>query len=371
MASVHFRPCPHCQLPHEVGLKACPMTGGALFDTETTRRAVVDDVGLVGSLLDDKYEVLEELGRGSMGRVYRGRHAKIGRDVALKVLLGDLAKSARVRDRFVREAQATGRVDHPNVVQIWDVGVTADGLPYMVMELLRGEPLSQRLDRERRLPLADALIVARQVLAGLAAAHAADVVHRDVKPENIVLVRRDRVKLVDFGVARVLGAETPAITQRGDLIGTPGYFAPEQGSGREIDHRTDAWAATVVLYEMVVGELPFLGGSVVEQLAAIVNAEPLWPSEVRPYLPASLDRVIQAGLEKDPDRRADVQALLTMVKDLELELEGVNLRDTADELPAAAGPAPERGERSKELSDTIEDDGQSVLDTIDEAEGSA
>lgn len=362
---VHFRRCPHCQLPHEVGLSECPITGQALYDTETNRRAV-DDIGLVGTVLDDKYEVVEEIGRGSMGRVYRARHQKIGRQVALKVLLGDLARSARVRDRFIREAQATGRVDHPNVVQIWDVGLTSEGLPFMVMELLGGEPLSRRLERERRLPLADALAVFKQVLAGLSAAHAADVVHRDVKPENIVLVKRDRVKLVDFGVARVLDdAGSAVITQRGDLIGTPSYFAPEQGIGAPVDARCDAWAATVVLYEMVVGELPFAGGSVVEQLAAIAHADAPRPSELRPYLPEGLDALIEAGLRKKPDERATVDALLALVKKLEGKLEGQDLRDTADELPPAAGEAPERKARDVEMTDTIEEE-PSVLDTFDE-----
>ncbi len=366
--SVHFRRCPHCQLPHEVGLSDCPITGKPLYDTEANRRAV-DELGLVGTVVDEKYEVLEELGRGSMGRVYRARHEKIGREVALKVLLGELARSARVRDRFIREAQATGRVDHPNVVQIWDVGITGDGDPFMVMELLSGEPLAKRLERERRLPLADALGVARQMLAGLAAAHAADVIHRDVKPENIMLVRRDRVKLVDFGVARIIdGPEAAQITGRGDLIGTPGYFAPEQGSGMPVDARSDAWAATVVLYEMVVGELPFVAGSVVEQLSAIIHAEPARPSAVRPYLPEALDEVVAAGLRKDPTERATVEELHAMLERLEAELAGVDLRDTADELPPAAGPAPARPARAVSVADTIEEP-SSVVDTIDDTEG--
>ncbi|MCA9604426.1 MAG: serine/threonine protein kinase [Myxococcales bacterium] len=359
-----FRQCPYCRLPHEAGLTRCPITSLPLFDTET-RLPAVEDAGLVGAIVDDKYEVIETLGRGSTGHVYRARHVKIGRQVALKVLRSDLARAARVRDRFIREAQATGRVDHPNVVQIWDVGITPDGDPFMVMELLDGEPLSRRLVRERRLPLADALAVTQQVLSGLAAAHAADVIHRDVKPENVVLTRRDRVKLVDFGLARLVdGSDAARITGRGDIIGTPAYLSPEQGGGGTVGAPGDAWAATVVLYEMVVGELPFAAESVVEQLSAIMHAEPEKPSAKRPYLPAALDAIVEAGLRKDPAARASVDELLERLTMLEAQLSGAELRDTADELPASSGSTARR-ERGTSMDDTIEE-ASSVFDTIDD-----
>jgi len=336
------------------------MTGEPLDDT--VRPPKTDDAGFVGTRIDNKYDVIEELGRGGMGVVYLGRHQKIGRDVALKVLLSSLSSSDRVRERFIREAQATGRVDHPNVVQVWDVGLTEGGAPFMVMELLRGEPLSARLERERRLPLADALMIARQLLSGLSAAHAAGVVHRDVKPENIVLRDGVNVKIVDFGVARVLGAGVPAITQQGDLVGTPGYFAPEQGQGAPVDERSDVWAATVVLYEMTTGELPFEGRNVVETLAAVANAEPRVPSEIRPYLPKRLDLIIRAGLEKDPEKRANMETLLGLVKRLERKLEGQDLTDTED-MPAVPKMEPsDRPSRPRELDQTQEDEEPRTFD---------
>lgn len=348
--------CPHCQLPHEAGLRACPITGQALLDTETRLPRARDELGLIGAVISDKYEVLSELGTGSMGAVYKAEHVKIGRDVALKVLGRSFAAQDRIRDRFVREAQATGRVEHDNVVEIWDVGTTEEGLPYMVMELLDGETLSRRIDRERRLPLADALHIARQLLDGLAAAHDAGVVHRDVKPENILLTVGDHVKIVDFGFARILDSGKMSITQTGDLVGTPSYLPPEQSEGVPLDDRADAWAATVVLYEMVTGELPFPGQSTVEVLAAVATADAPTPSAERPYLPEGLDRIVHAGLQKERERRARVKDLLVDVIELERTLLG-HADSIAAELPPEAGPAPRRPHRSAELDKTREDHG--------------
>ncbi len=339
MPALRFTRCPRCQLPHEVGLARCPITGepldgsSDLGDTDTTRRAVTVDDEMIGALIEGKYEVLSELGRGSMGHVYRARHTRIGRDVAIKVLTHSLAESSRTRDRFMREAQATGRVEHQNVAQVWDVGVTEDGRPFLVMELVRGTSLSARLERERRLPLADALTIERQLLAGLTAAHRAGVAHRDVKPDNILLGANDVVKIVDFGVARVLNSKALRITGTGETVGTPRYFAPEQAAGKRVDERSDAWAATVVLYEMVTGESPFSGRNVVEILAAVSHAPTPLPSEVRSYLPEELDRIVTSGLVKAPELRATVETLLGLVTRLERKLEG----DEADD-PDALEP---------------------------------
>ena len=364
--------CPHCQLPHEAGLKACPITGLALIDTETRLPRARDELGLIGTVVSEKYQVQSELGVGSMGAVYKAEHVKIGRDVALKVLGRSFAREDRIRDRFVREAQATGRVEHENVVEIWDVGATEEGLPYMVMELLDGETLAVRIDRDRRLPLGDALHVARQLLAGLAAAHEAGVVHRDVKPENIVLTDGDHVKIVDFGFARILDSGKMSITQTGDLVGTPSYLPPEQSEGLRLDDRADAWAATVVLYEMVTGELPFPGHSMVEVLAAVATSEPPTPSAERPYLPKGLDRIVHAGLQKDRERRARIEDLLADVTELERTMVGAADSISA-ELPPEAGPAPRPTRRSAELDKTREDHGPpaslrggGVEDTLDE-----
>jgi len=365
--------CPHCQLPHEAGLKTCPITGLPLTDTETRLPSARDELGLIGTLVSDKYEVRRELGTGAMGAVYEAEHVKIGRDVALKVLGRSYAREDRIRDRFVTEAQATGRVEHENVVEIWDVGATEEGLPYMVMELLDGETLAARIDRERRLPLADALHIARQLLAGLAAAHEAGVVHRDVKPENIVLTDGDHVKIVDFGFARILDSGKMSITQTGDLVGTPSYLPPEQSDGVRLDDRADAWSATVVLYEMVTGELPFPGQSMIEVLAAVATSEPPRPSTERPYLPEGLDHLVHVGLQKDRERRARVPELLAGVIELERALHGTAdsvMEEIVDEVDAPRRRPPRR---SAELDKTREDhgppaslEGGGVEDTLDE-----
>jgi len=308
---------------------------------------------MIGTLLEDKYEILSELGRGSMGQVFRARHTRIGRDVAIKVLMHSFAESPRTRDRFMAEAQATGRVEHQNVAQVWDVGVTTDGRPYLVMELVRGESLTDRLERERRLPLADALFIARQLLAGLTAAHRAGVAHRDVKPDNILLASRNRVKIVDFGVARVLDSESYRITGSGDVVGTPRYFAPEQAAGKSVDERCDAWAATVVLYQMVTGEMPFPGQNVVEVLSTITHAPTPLPSAVRPYLPERLDLIISAGLVKDAAHRATVETLLSLVTRFQRKLNGQESTESEAYVPESAD---EDFPMRPSTSDTIEDD---------------
>ncbi len=327
--------CPHCEDVHDAEATHCPVTG-APFDadedeiTDLMDRATLDEIAtLVGEILDDKYEVLDLLGHGAVGRVYRARQPALGREVAIKVLRQSFADTPRVYDRFLREARAVGCVEHPNVVQIFDAGLTEGGLPYLVMELVEGEALTHRIAREGRLRPFEALHIGAQVLAGLEQAHRAGVIHRDVKPDNVLVTEENVAKIVDFGVARLEAVSNESqLTQRGEVLGTPAYLSPEQAIGTRVDAKADAWAASVLLYEMATGRRPFEGRHFMEVLTAVMSATPAPPSAHAPDLPAAFDRLVLSGLDKDPDLRPDVGALAIQVQQLLSRIASFELRDT-------------------------------------------
>ncbi|MEZ4338672.1 MAG: serine/threonine-protein kinase [Sandaracinaceae bacterium] len=326
--------CPFCDLPHD-DVDVCPVTGEPLSDDDITDqmdRATLDEIAThVGQTIDGKYEVVELLGQGAVGRVYRARQEVLARDVALKVLRQSFADTPKVVDRFLREARAVGVIEHPNVVQIYDAGVLEDGLPYLAMELVEGESLTARIARHGRLPLRDALHIGAQILAGLEQAHRAGVIHRDVKPDNVLVTPDDVAKIVDFGVARLETTESQ-LTQRGEVLGTPSYLSPEQAIGSKIDAKADAWATAVVLYEMSTGERPFRGSQFIEILTAVMASEPVPPSAHAPDLPPEFDALVLSGLAKDAEARADAATLSAGVHRLLARL-GDALRDTGMAAP--------------------------------------
>jgi serine/threonine protein kinase len=256
-------------------------------------------------MLDGRYRVDSVLGKGGMGRVYRGEHTGIGRAVAIKVLHADLGKNKEAAARFHREAIASGRLDHPNIVGVSDSGVLEDGCPYLVMEVLEGEELGKRLEREKRIPWPEAIEIMRGMLSGLRHAHERGVVHRDVKPDNVFLANKDGevvVKLLDFGIAKLYQGNTddPATTRAGLTVGTPAYLSPEQAVGGEIKPATDLYSASVVFYEMLAGRPPFEDTDPLSIMTAHVSREPPTFAEVAPdlQLPAGLERVVRHGMEK-------------------------------------------------------------------------
>ncbi|MFT3694809.1 MAG: serine/threonine-protein kinase [Kofleriaceae bacterium] len=266
-----------------------------------------DDSGVVpiGAMLDGRYRVDGVLGKGGMGRVYKGEHMGIGRAVAIKVLHPDLGKNKEASQRFQREAMASGRLDHPNIVSVSDSGVMADGCPYLVMEVLEGEELGKRLEREKRIPWLEAIDIMRGVLMGLRHAHEKHVVHRDIKPDNIFLAKKDGetvVKILDFGIAKLVAGDPndPASTRTGLTVGTPAYLSPEQAVGGEIKPATDLYSASVVFYEMLAGRPPFEDTDPLAIMTAHVSREPPTFAEVAPdlQLPQNLETVIRHGLEK-------------------------------------------------------------------------
>ena len=271
-----------------------------------------DDSGVValGSVLDGRYRVDAVLGTGGMGRVYRGEHTGIGRPVAIKVLHASLGRNKEAAQRFQREALASGRLDHPNIVGVSDFGTLDDGCLYLVMEALDGEPLGARLEREKRIPWLEAVEIVRGVLAGLHHAHDRGVVHRDIKPDNVFLARKDGeqiIKLLDFGIAKLYAgnADDPAQTRAGLTVGTPAYLSPEQAVGGAITPASDLYSTSVVLYEMLSGRPPFLETDPLAMLTAHVSRDAPMLREVAPdvALPAGLEDVIRHGLAKVASER--------------------------------------------------------------------
>jgi hypothetical protein len=252
------------------------------------------------------YEILGPIGAGGMGEVYKARDTRLDRIVAIKVLPAHIAGRPEVRERFEREARTVSSLNHPHICSLFDVG-RQDGIDFLVMEYLEGETLADRL-RKGALPIAQMLEYARQIADALDAAHRQGVVHRDLKPGNIMLTKAG-AKLLDFGLAKVrtaaVGDETltQTLTSAGTLLGTLQYMAPEQLEAEEADARTDIFAFGEVLYEMATGRKAFTGTSQASLIANIMHVDPPAVSKLQPAAPPTLDRVIQRCLAKDPHQR--------------------------------------------------------------------
>jgi serine/threonine protein kinase/Tol biopolymer transport system component len=260
------------------------------------------------------YEIVARIGAGGMSEVYRAHDARIRRDVAVKVLPPTYAKFADRLHRFEQEARAVGALNHPNLLTIFDAG-TADGKPYMVTELLDGQTLRGHLRESGvpvKLPIRKAVDYSIQIANGLAAAHERGIVHRDLKPENLFVTKDGRVKILDFGVAKLRSADDFALsdddtmeqdTSPGTVIGTVGYMSPEQVRGQPVDHRSDLFSLGTLMYEMVAAEHPFRSDSPADTMSAILREEPPDPSDANPNVTPGLERVIRHCLEKSPAQR--------------------------------------------------------------------
>ena len=261
---------------------------------------------VAGSMLGP-YQVDRLIGKGGMGEVYRARDTRLNRDVALKVLAAsDPANSDRLV-RFNQEARTTALLNHPNIVAVYDVGSHA-GVPFVISELLDGVTLRTKI-RAGPLPLKAAVYYALEIARGLVAAHQLDVAHRDLKPENIFITRDERVKILDFGLAKCREEtldekrDSSISTRPGTILGTVGYMSPEQVRGRPTDHRSDIFSLGVILYEMLAGTVPFRGDSAVETLNAILKEDPPTLRSRDRRVSGALDRVVRHCLEKTPDAR--------------------------------------------------------------------
>jgi len=275
-----------------------------------------------------KYEIIEELGRGAMGVVYKARDPFIGRLVALKTISPGLLDNPELLKRFYREAQAAGGLQHPNIVIIYDLG-EADGLPYIAMEFLEGEPLEKVISRQPLMPLAQKLNICMQLARGLDYAHKRGLVHRDIKPGNIIVVKDGTVKVVDFGIVRLTDSGPGGGTKTGMVIGTVGYMSPEQIHGEHVDARSDLFSVGVVMYELFSYKKPFTGKNLTQVLLNIINEDPEPLADVAPQVPPHLAEIVHKALNKDPEER--FQSLEEMVLELEPVARSLQ-KDMVDEL---------------------------------------
>ncbi len=256
---------------------------------------------LVGVALLGRYQVQAHIGDGGMGTVYLAEHTTILKKFAIKVLSAELSVRPDHVDRFLREARSASMINHPNVVEITDFGVTPDNQPFFVMEYLQGKDLSQLLGESGSLPWKRVRSIALQICHALQAAHDQGVIHRDMKPGNVVLVKRgntpEHVKVLDFGIAKVLGeSETKGLTQSGMVVGTPEYMSPEQGWGQPVDHRGDIYALGVIMYELLTGKIPFSGATMME----ILNRHMFEVPDVKhPNIPEEVGAIILKAMQKD------------------------------------------------------------------------
>lgn len=253
-----------------------------------------------GTVLGQRYRILDRIGGGGMALVYRAEDTALGRPVALKVLRSQFAADPEFVRRFRREAQAAASLSHPNIVSIYDVGQEGEH-HYIVMELVEGETLKSRIQRQGPLSVEETTRIGLEILAALEHAHSHKIVHRDIKPHNILLSRDGRVKVTDFGIARAVTTDT--VTNTGSILGSAHYFSPEMAKGQGATEQSDLYSLGVVLYEMVTGRVPFQGESPITVALKHVQEEVLPPGVLNPQLPAELEAIILRALAKDPAQR--------------------------------------------------------------------
>jgi serine/threonine-protein kinase len=306
--------CASCGADTLNGKRFCTACGAALVIPETVDTTVVDPRRqassppneMAGRIVEGKYRIGSVLGHGGMGVVYRATRVLIGDTVALKLLHNDRLQDTGSRDRFQREAQAAARLKHENAVTIYDFGVTSGGLVYLVMELVEGESLAEIIRSRGALPLDLCLDIMKQVCAAVAEAHRHNIIHRDLKPDNIIVRqvgRGTRVKVLDFGIAKLQDPDASRLTQTGTVIGTPHYMSPEQCMGEQLDGRSDIYSIGIVLFEMLTGRLPFNATTPSAAVVQQVTQGAPSPRSINPSISDSIERVVLRALEKPREKR--------------------------------------------------------------------
>src|SRR5215211_4421040 len=272
---------------------------------------------LIGTLFDGRYRVIRRLGSGGMANVYLAEDEELGRRVAIKMLDDKHANDEQFVERFRREAKNAASLSHPNIVSIYDRG-EAEGTYYIAMEFLDGRSLKELIVGRGPAPIKVAIDYAREILAALAAAHKQGIVHRDIKPHNVLIGAEGRLKVTDFGIARSGASQ---MTEVGSIIGTAQYLSPEQARGAPVDQTSDLYSVGVVLYEMLTGQVPFTGETPLEIAMKHLSEVPRPPSELRPEVPHDLDSIVLRALAKEPAER--YQSADEMDADLQRVLEGL------------------------------------------------
>ena len=324
--------CPVCSTEYPDEVKFCANDGSTL-------RASGPAASLIGQVIADRYHVVKKLGEGGMGQVYLAEHVKMGRRSAIKVMNPSMTHDTDAVARFNREAANASRITHPNVCAVYDFGETPDGMIYLAMEFIEGEPLTDVLEREGALPVPRAVEIFRQAADALQAAHDLGIVHRDLKPDNIMITRGreggDWVKVVDFGIAKAVGGDEAGqkVTKTGLVVGTPEFMSPEQLSGDKVDGRSDLYSLALVFFRMLTGQLPFQADTVQETMIKRLTDEPTQLAQARPDLtfPQGLQQVLDTALARTPAQR--YQSVAKFAADVR------NVAGTRGGSPTSATPA--------------------------------
>lgn len=298
--------CPHCNTVNPSDSKYCKECATPLPPPEETLAYETKTIGLPkenltrGGFFSDRYEIIEELGSGGMGKVLKVFDSKVKEVVALKLLKPEIAAHEEIIERFSKELKFARKIVHKNVGRMYDIN-EENGIHYILMEYVPGEDLKSFIIRSRQLAIATAISIAMQILEGLKEAHRLGVVHRDLKPQNIMIDKEGNARIMDFGIARSL--EDQGASEAGMIIGTPEYMSPEQAEGKEADQRSDIYSLGLILYEMVTGKVPFQGETALDIIKKHKTQEPPNPTELNPQVPLDLARMILKCLEKDREKR--------------------------------------------------------------------
>jgi serine/threonine-protein kinase len=329
------RTCPKCSAVYGAEVIFCRNDGTILDDSAGT---------LTGQIIAERYRIISRIGEGGMGKVYLAEHIHMKRRCAIKFLHADLAGNEGALKRFYREAENASRIDHPNVVTVYDFGEAANGGIYLAMEYVEGESLQKKIERGDALPRDLVASIVRQTASALQSAHAMGIAHRDLKPDNIMLVARDgetRVKVVDFGIAKARGA-AQKVTVTGAIVGTPDYMSPEQLLAGDVDGRTDQYALALVAVKMLTGKLPFAATTSVESITSRLTTEPMPLRSLRADVawPQLLQDVIARALAAEPADRYPTVIEFSRAFDRAIGTLGGGVTPTVAEMPLPASAIP-------------------------------
>jgi serine/threonine protein kinase len=320
--------CPKCQAEILDDSRFCSKCGTPIHPSEeifiSQTRTILKPMEELrsGTALANKYKIIEILGRGGMGIVYKAEDTKLKRNVALKFLPPELMRNDEAKERFVLEAQAAAALSHPNICTIYEID-EEEGKSFIAMEYIEGQSLRANIKRGP-LGINEALDIAIQVAEGLEEAHKKEIIHRDIKSANIMVTDKGQAKIMDFGLAKVKGGTL--LTREGTTLGTVAYMSPEQARGEEVDHRSDIWSLGVVLYEMFSGKLPFMGDREASILYSVVHEEPKALKAIKPNIPVELQQIINRALKKKPDSR--YSSASEMLNDLKKYRDSLRVEET-------------------------------------------